>query len=203
MTSGVDPGYDIGLFKSGQDIELYTTMVLRDNGINYTRQALPVAGADTVVLPLGVDYKKGGEVIFSATTLPVGNHRFWLEDRVSGVFTDLSTKSYTVTIPPDTYGTGRFYIIASTNTPTAVQQPTREEDNMRIWVSGSSLIIRGTVSGRALCEVFDISGQKILEKHLEDGEFNTVDIPAGLIGVLVVRVTDGPDVTTRKVAVHN
>ena len=39
-------------FKSGQEIEIYTTLALRDNGVNYTRQALPVAGADTVVLPV-------------------------------------------------------------------------------------------------------------------------------------------------------
>ena len=33
MTTGVDPGYDIGLFRSGQEIEFYTSLATKDNGI--------------------------------------------------------------------------------------------------------------------------------------------------------------------------
>jgi len=200
MSAGVDPGYDIGLFRSGQALEIYTTMALHDNGVNYTRQALPIMGADTVILPIGVDFKKGGEVIFSATTLPVGNHRFWLEDRVTGIFTDLSTKSYTVTLPADTYGTGRFFIVASTNTPTSVREIQPGSD-LRIWVSDDRLIIKGDVSEGALCEIYDMNGRILHETGLNEGELNTVSLPDGIHGVMFVKVSDGTKVTARKVVI--
>lgn len=199
MTAGVDPGYDIGLFKSGQDLEIYTSLALKDNGINYTRQALPLAGADTLVVPVGIDFKDGGEVTFSAVTVPVDGRRFWLEDRISGTFTELGLKSYTVNLPADTYGTGRFFIIASTNTPTAIERPVTESEELRIWASGGQVIIKGTVGRSALCEMFDMQGRKMLEQGLSDGELNTVEMPVGLHGVIVVKVTDGTKLISRKI----
>lgn len=201
MTTGVDPGYDIGLFKSGQEMEIYTSLALKDNGINYTRQALPLSGADTLAVPVGIDYKKGGEVIFSATTVPVEGRRLWLEDRVTGTFTDLSLKSYTVTIPANTYGTGRFFIIASANTPTSVNQPWADAGELRIWASGGRLVIRGVVNTGSLCEIYDINGRKLMEQSLSDGELNTIGLPAGLHGVVVVKVTDGNKMVSRKIVV--
>ncbi|MCU0458726.1 MAG: DUF2341 domain-containing protein [Bacteroidales bacterium] len=202
MTTGVDPGYDIGLFKSGQELEIYTSLALRDNGINYTRQALPLSGADTLFIPVGIDYKKGGEVIFSATTIPVEDRRLWLEDRVTGIFTDLSLRNYTVTIPANTYGTGRFFIIASTNTPTSIDRPGADAGELRIWISGGRLVIKGLVTGGSLCELFDIQGRKLMEESLSDGELNTIELPAGLSGVVVVKVTNGNVIETRKLAIH-
>ncbi len=64
MSTGVDPGYDIGLFNSGQDLNVYTALALKDNSINYTRQALPDSKADTITVPIGIDCETGGEVIF-------------------------------------------------------------------------------------------------------------------------------------------
>jgi len=201
MTPGVDPGYDIGLYRSGQEMEVYTSLAAKDNGIDYTRQALPVTGADTLVIPVGIDFKKGGEVTFTAETVPVDGRRFWLEDRVAGVFTELGLKSYTVTLPADTYGTGRFFIIASANTPTAIADHGASQDDLRIWVSGERLVIQGRVNAGSLCEIFDTGGRKLMESLLSDGEMNFVDLPVGLRGVIVVKVTDGERVVSRKVVV--
>jgi hypothetical protein len=201
MTTGVDPGYDIGLFKSGQEMEVYTSLALKDNGINYTRQALPVSGADTLVIPVGVDFKDGGEVTFSASTVPVDGRRFWLEDRTMGIFTDISLKSYTVTLPAKSYGTGRFYLLASANTPTGTEQLTDGLAELRIWVSNGRMIIKGEVGEGAKCEIYDMNGRMLLKSLLTDGELNTVGLPYGLYGVVLIKVTDGVKITTRKVAI--
>jgi hypothetical protein len=201
MTIGLDPGYDVGLLSSGPDVELYTVLASGDNGVNFTRQALPVEGADRIFVPVGIDSESGGEVTFSATTVPLGTFRYWLEDRANGTFTDLTTKSYTVTLPPKTYGTGRFFIIASTNTPTGIIEPGDENQGMRIWTLQNKIVIKGEVSATALCELFDVRGRKLLSYDLPDGELNTIDLPSGIRGVFFVRVTDGVKVTTRKIAV--
>jgi hypothetical protein len=201
MSAGLDPGYDIGQLASGRPVEVYTVLAAKDEGVNLVRQALPVIGAEKIIVPVGTDTRNGGEVTFSAFTIPLGTKRFWLEDRTTGIYTDLTTKSYTVTLPANTYGTGRFYIIASTNTPTDIRQPEADDMTLRIWASDGKVIIRGDVTDRAFCEIYDMRGQKLLGTKLIDGELNTVMLPAGISGVYLVRVVDGINIFTRKVAV--
>jgi hypothetical protein len=201
MTAGLDPGYDVGLLSSGKPAEIYTSLLLKDNSVNFTRQALPAVVTEQVVIPVGIDCGEGGEVVFDAFSVPFGDKKFWLQDRVTGTFTELGLKSYTVTLPSDTYGTGRFYIIASANTPTAIDDPGASQDGLRIWASGGRLVIQGRVNAGSLCEIFDMSGRKMTERRLSDGEMNFVDLPVGMRGVMVVKVRDGERVVNRKVVV--
>lgn len=201
MSAGLDPGYDIGQMNSSSGISIYSILASEDIGVNFARQALPLSLAGQVKVAVGIDFPGGGEITFSAKTVPAGNIRFWLEDRVTGSFTDLTTKSYSVTLPVDTYGSGRFFILASANTPTAINKPEAPGDDLRIWVSGERVIISGAVSEGSLCEVFDISGRKLLQQYLADGVMNLIDLPGGVHGVIVARVTDGEKVVSRKVAV--
>lgn len=201
MTVGLDPGYDVGQLSTSPNVEIYTSLVIKDNGVNFARQALPVADADKIYVPVGINTEKGGEVTFSAETVPLGSFKFWLEDRLSGTFTDLNLSSYTVTIPEKTYGTGRFYIVASSNTPTGIGKPRADEDELRMWAYDKKVIISGEVSPRAICEIYDMRGWKITEKRLSDGEQNIVILPPGVNGVFIVSVTDGLKVTTRKLVI--
>ena len=156
-------------------------------------------GRETTSPPFSGSFDVGGEVTFSASVSPLEDKKFWLEDRQTGIYTDLTTKSYTVTLPANTYGTGRFFIIASTNTPTGIEKPQVDDTDIRIWTSNDKVIIKGEVSDRAICEVYNVGGKKILDVKLTGGELNTVELPSGSKGVFIVRVVDGVNVTTRKV----
>jgi len=201
MSAGSDPGYDVGLLSEGSALEIYTSLPASDNGINFVRQALPVSGSDQIKVPVGIDFEAGGEITFSAVTVPIGSNRFWLEDRQTGIFTDLTTKSYTVNLPAKTYGTGRFFIISSVNTPTGIEPPKTGDTGVRIWTSNDKVIIKGEVGEKAICEIFDVNGLLILKRQLSDNELNTIDLPHSLRGVYLVRVIEGVKVTTRKIAV--
>ena len=107
MTTGLDPGYDIGQLSTYPDVEIYTALVSKDNSVNFAQQALPVGDAAKSVVPVGVDAEKGGLVTFSASVRPIGNGTFYLEDKVTGTITDLSKDTYTVNLPASTAGTGR------------------------------------------------------------------------------------------------
>ena len=198
MSTGLDPGYDLGQLASGRPVEIYTILAAKDEGVNLARQALPVAGADTIVVSVGIDSETGGEVTFSAYTVPLGTNKFWLEDRLTGIFTDLARNAYTVTLPAKTYGTGRFYL-KSASTATSIENPDPEQ-GLRIWTSNGKVIIKGEVSEQARCEVYYVNGGKILDMRLTGGELNTIDLPGGSKGMLIVRVVDGAKATTRKVA---
>jgi len=198
MTAGLDPGFDIGQYGNYSGLGIYTTLAAKDNGVNFARQALPLADYKQNIIPVGIDCEAGGELVFSAITVPIGTYKFWLEDRLSGIYTDLTTKSYTVTLPAESWGTGRFYIIASANTPTGIENPNSDNSNLRMWMSNSKLIIKGEVGEKAQCELYDLNGKRILEHRLAGGDLNIVDIPAWLHGVFFARVTDGIKVKTQK-----
>jgi hypothetical protein len=202
MTADLDPGYDVGQLSANPDVEVYTSLVAKDNSVNFAQQALPVGGCEKNIIPVGIDSEKGGEVAFSAYTVPLGDNKFWLEDRKAGTFTDLNTHTYTVTLPSQTYGTGRFYIIASVNTPTGIGSETEADGNdLRIWTSDSKVIIKGALSDKAICEIFDTGGRKVVMTRLTDGELNTVTMPSQSKGVYLVRVIDEGKVTIGKVVI--
>ena len=201
MSTGVDPGFDVGMLSTGADLEVYTSLVQKDNNINFARQALPLIDYDRTSVPLGIDFKKGGEITLSAATVPIGNNKFWLEDRVTGIFTDLTTKSYTVTLPVNTFGTGRFFIIASTNTPTTINLPENDDSDIRIWNTGNKVIIKGNLDVGANCEIYELTGRKVMEHRLTDNQMNIIDLPSGIKGILFIRVTDGGNVTVRKLTI--
>ncbi len=199
MTTGLDPIYDVGLMSSGREIELYTALV-KDNGVNFTRQALSPDGIVKEVIPVGLDYGSGGKVTFSADIESLRSYRYWLEDRVTGVMTDLGSDSYSVEVPAKTYGTGRFFIHVAAGRsvrPRAVQEHLFD---MRIWATGDrKVVIQGTVSEGSVCEVYSIQGQKLLEVKLEEGDYNMISIPGSRSGVFLVKVTDGVKTVTQRV----
>ncbi|MHC1733055.1 MAG: DUF2341 domain-containing protein [Bacteroidales bacterium] len=201
MTPGLDKGYDVGLLYADTDLEIYTSLLSTDNSVNFTRQAIPLIDFEKSIIPVGIDTEKGGQVTFSANTVPIEDYRFWLEDRKTGIFTDLTNDSYTVTIPPMTYGTGRFFIVASATIPTAVESPRVDDTGLRIWTTVDKIIIKGEVSDRAICDVFNLQGQKILEVHLKDSDINTISLDPVPGGVYLIRVSDRAKVTTQKTAV--
>lgn len=200
MSIGLDPGYDIGLLSTGSDIEIYTTLI-RDNGVRFACQAIPVNGCDTLVVPVGVDSKPGGEVTFSAITEELPGYKFILEDRTTGIFTDLSTSTYKATISANNSGTGRFFLHTKNGTTDINTPDDPDMSTLRIWYYNSEIIIKGAVSDKAVIDVFDIRGGKILSQRLTEGGYNTCNISGVTGGAYIVRVTDGTGIVTRKVMI--
>jgi hypothetical protein len=202
MTTGLDPMYDVGMMSSGKEIELYTTLV-KDNGVNFARQALSPNGIVKEVIPVGLDYSKGGKVTFSADIEALRSYRYWLEDRVTGSMTDLGSGSYSVTLPSGTYGTGRFYLYVTAGR--AVRPRPGVQDNLldvRIWATGErQVVIQGMVSEGSHCEVFGTQGHKLLEVKLQGGDYNMVSMPGSRKGVYLVKVIDQTRTFTQRVVI--
>jgi len=147
------------------------------------------------VIPVGISTPKGGDVTFSATVVPLKGFKFMLEDRELGIFTDLSTDTYTVTIPAGTYGTGRFFI-----TTEKEDDPIEyEELNVRIWSNRHKVFIQGRVSNQAIATVLNLSSQKVLEVNLNNKRLNKFNVPRSLRGIHLVTVIDGNKMKTQKV----
>lgn len=199
MTTGLDPLFDVGQMGSGGAVNIYTHLV-DNNGVNFSRQALPESGAVKNIIPVGVDFAKGGSVTFSAEVEPLRNYKYWLEDRVTGAFTDLRMNSYTVDLPANTYGTGRFFVHVTTGRPDRPGKQHQAIGQIKIWSAQNREIhIQGSVGEKAVCEVYDIHGHKIYETLLTDAEYNVITVPYRKKGVYVVNVRDGSVLVTQKV----
>ncbi len=199
MSAGLDEGYDVGLISSGADIEVYSRIPESVDGVNMARQALPEKGAARVVIPLGIDFAQGGNVTFSADAEPLKNLRFWLEDRSTGTFTDLGSGTYSVALPSNTSGTGRFFMHVLANRSNRPRTPNENSSGLKIWSTQDNLLnIQGIVSDKAVCRVYDNLGREIFLYNLKGGDYNTFRIPSGGKGVYLVQVTDGNKVSTQR-----
>ncbi len=198
MTAGLDPGYDIGYMPYSQPVEIYTTLV-NDNGVNFTRQALPTLNYDQNIVSVGVKSASGGEVTFSADIVPVDGYKFYLEDRTAGIFTDLTTGNYTVTLPANTTGTGRFFLYTSSGDPSSTEPSVPDLDDIRIWSDDSRILIKGSFESRAKCSVYDLSGRKIAETTLDSSDINVISINNKSKGIYIVVVTDGKNSYSKKI----
>jgi len=198
MTAGLDPAYDVGFLSSGTDMEIYTRLV-EDNEITFTRQALPFGDYQTNVIPVGIDSENGGEVTFSADIVQIEGRNFMLEDIQTGIFSYLLWETYTVTLPPQTYGTGRFYIHSVISTGIDEPKPGDQYDlNIRVWTADNFLNIEGELSDQAVGYIYDLMGRLILETRLSNNELNTITVPAYLNGMYLLLVRDGEKSATRK-----
>lgn len=195
MTAGLDPGYDIGLMSDGHDPGIFTTLV-KDNGNWFARQALPFETGDpeglsfesgsrqahlknggtpdNPVIPVGINSHNGGVVTFLAEIRLPATGTFFLEDRKAGVFTDLKIGDYRVDLPPQTQGTGRFFLHYSANGQSPGEIPTLTlfsyelpalpwptAPPLRIVARGNELLILGELDSPARYEIIDLSGRII------------------------------------------
>jgi hypothetical protein len=200
MTTGLDPGYDIGLLSANPAFQLYTCFI-NNNGIKYMQQALPIDGCDTLVIPIGFDCAAGGEIKFSAVTEPLENYFFVLEDRKEGAFTNMSSENYTVTLPIGTNDTGRFYLHTMLSNPTGVSPtPDGEDKNgLEIWASGNRCFVKGLVGSHAVASFYNLQGRLVFETKLKEGYFSSYFLPDLKMGVYVIKVKDGHKITSKKI----
>lgn len=185
MKTGLDMGYDAGIFKTGFD--LYTQL-LDDNGVDFGVQWLPNIALDKVEIALGLDSKNAGLVTFSAETmnLPASSHVV-LEDRLTHTFTTLSAgEVYSVQVENNSKVKGRFYLHASTATTNISEQG--EKGGFSAYTANENIYIKGQVSGKAVATLYDILGRKIHVSQLEPASLNAISTAGIKTGVYVLSI---------------
>ena len=181
-TKGLDQGYDAGMLKANKDFALYSKLLI-DNGADFMLQCLPDQDFDQYVIPIGIDFKVGGDITFTAEAinLPSGCQAF-LEDRLTKRFTrlDLKDAKYTTTVSANTKGTGRFFL--HTSDVISGDQPI-EKEPFKISKIGKTLYINGEVSDKANFYVYSINGKQLANfKAVSQvqNEFDASGLPAGV-----------------------
>jgi len=200
MTLGLDPTYDAGLLKGNTDLMVYSKLV-EDNGVPFAIQALPNNGEENLVISLGLDFKTGGDVIFSSESfnLPL-KYLVLLEDRESGIITDLSQNDYSVQIAKNSSISDRFRIHTAYIT-TGSNSETLSEKLIAYATHNKQVIIKGNVSNNAFAMLYDLQGRILLSKKLRLGNNNVLNVPDINSGIYLLIIRDNYKIQSFKIPV--
>jgi hypothetical protein len=189
MTKGLDPTYDAGLFKGTADLCIYSRLV-EDNGIPFAIQALPADEYSSLIIPIGLECKAGGEVVFSSEIFNLPSDcKVILEDKQNKIFTDLSQKNYVTTIASNINIDDRFYLHTS-------NQTTNRTNDLMIGkmsayaIRNVELIINAKVTDQAIASLYDVLGRLVLTRKLEADSRNSIKLSGIRTGIYMLYVRD-------------
>lgn len=197
MTRGLDVTYDAGLFEAKPDFSL-STRLIEDNGVRFAIQCLPDYEYDDMVIPVIMDAPDGTKITFrtEVNDLP-SNYRVILEDRQTGVFTDLENfeKSYSATLDNNTEMVQRFYLHTQYNLPTDPELT----DQFQIIPQKhlERILIRG-VEYDCLLSIYDLSGRLIKRFELEASIEYSIPFAGVKSGIYIVQISTNELTTSKK-----
>jgi hypothetical protein len=201
MTKGLDPTYDAGLLKGSSDLLVYSRLV-EDNGIPFAIQALPDNDYNSMIIPIGLDFKTGGEVVFSSELINFpSDYKVIFEDKLTKTFTDLSTTSYKTTLAANSVITDRFRL-KTTSTTTGLNKET-EAGKLTAYANRNiDIQVKGKVSKNAVATLYDIHGRIVLAKNMEDGSMNIIPLPYIKTGIYMLSVNDNGKLNGFKILIR-
>jgi hypothetical protein len=205
-TTGLDVGYDAGAYQDGTpSFSINTHLVSDSQGIDFTRQSLPISSLDSeVAIPLSVYAGINEEVTFSADTnhLPEGVS-VYLEDAFNNTFTNLTEAPLELKITEALSGIGRFYLRTSSGVLST-------ENNLvgsliQVYkTSNGTVKITGLTSGSvATFSLFTILGKEVLATKFIAQNVQEILVPTSLsTGVYIVGVVSDLGTFHKKIVIE-
>ncbi len=204
MTKGLDPTYDAGLLKGSSDLVVYSNLVEGDT-IPFTIQALPENDLTSMIIPVGIDFKTGGDVVFSADLLNLpANSKVVLEDKVAKTFTDLSKDTYKVAIAANSIIGDRFQLHT---TDLSSKLGNNEIETLAgklnaYAIKNIEIRVVGEVSNEAVATLYDVQGKVILIENLQEGSLNVIPTTTVKMGIYMLSVKDKGNIQTFKLMIR-
>ncbi|MEI6143684.1 MAG: T9SS type A sorting domain-containing protein [Mariniphaga sp.] len=200
-TKGLDKGYDAGILKADPSFALYTKLV-EPFDAEFQLQCLPTNQYDKLIIPIGIDSKAAGEIVFTVETVQLDPTCIViLEDKLTNTFTDLSKESYKAAVLADTKGADRFYLHTS-DIISGLEDPVLP-DKLTAYAKGNKEIrVLGEVGDGAVATLVNGLGQVVLTKKLGAGSLNIIGLPNLTSGLYMLNINDKGASQTIKVMVR-
>jgi hypothetical protein len=201
MTKGLDVTYDGGLLRGTSGLNLYSRLV-DDNGVDFAIQCLPETYS-SLVIPIGLESKTGGEISFSAETVELPTAcSVILEDKLAKTFTSLANgATYKTTVSAGTTAVGRFYIHTS-NSTTGISVQTGSVFNLKAYPADGQIWIIGEVANGAKASLFDVNGRNLGTFNLQEGSRNSISSAGLAPGVYLLNVTEASKRFNTKIVIY-
>ncbi|SHJ15250.1 Por secretion system C-terminal sorting domain-containing protein [Tangfeifania diversioriginum] len=189
MTTGLDPTYDAALFSGTTDLTVYTLMA-GENDVPFAIQALPIVEYSETIIPIGLEFEIGGEVVFSAdlTNMP-NSAEVILEDTQNEMLTDLTEGNYTVEIEADFSSEDRF-VLHVKYVATDAELIYTENDLKVFFNRNEQIVVDGNVSGKTIAKLYDLKGRLIKNENLIQGNYNKIQLSAFDPGIYLLHIQD-------------
>lgn len=192
MSKGLDVTYDAGLLRGKSGLNFYSKLI-EDNGVDFAIQCLP-EDYTGLLIPIGIELDKGGEVTFSAEMNDLPANLNWvLEDRKNGEIIDLNNgASYTSYV--NQIDTGRFFL----KTILAILNVNKLEDtNITVFSDNKLIYIKGLLKqGKA--DLFDINGRCLGSYSISRNE-EIIDAKSFASGIYMLKVKTENQIRSYKI----
>ena len=204
-TTGLDVGYDAGAYQDGTPTFSINTHLLSDSqGIDFTRQSLPISSLDSEVsIPLSMNASINEEVTFSVDTnnLPDGVS-VYLEDALNNTFTNLTDAPLKIKITTALSGIGRFYLRTSSGVLSTETNFVGSLIDLYKTSNGTVKITGLTSGSAATFSMFNIFGKEVLATKFIAQNVKEILVPASLSkGVYIVSVVSDLGTFHKKIVI--
>ena len=209
LTLGLDPGYDAGAYD--QDTALSSRLLEDDQGTNFAINAMGIASAFNVAVPLVINQEIGDSFRISITnnTLP-DNVNVYLEDSLYGTFTQLQGQDFELTAAQLIRGVGRFHIHFTTEIlGSEILNTSNVFDTGTVSVFKASnqdfITIAGTASTAptTTASLYNMLGKSVRTKTLHNqAQTQSISTQGLAKGVYVVQLKAGNALFSKKVLVQ-
>lgn len=191
-TSGLDPGFDIGLFDGvSSSFSIFTHLVEDNQGISFEKQAVSNSDFETIIIPLGIKAAAGKEIIFSAEALnlPI-DIKVFLEDKENTSFTrlDEANATYKVTLTAAANGVGRFYLHTSSKSILGLESTNALNKISMYKVNAATLRIVGLQQGKASVKLYNILGKQMMHSSFTSFGSKDIALPKLVKGIYIIQL---------------
>ena len=189
-SSGLDIGYDAGLFTNGDDaFKLSTHLVTDSEGVDFALQALNINEFETSIIPVALTGVAGSEIVFSVEALNLpADIKVFLEDKTTTTFTrlDEANSEYIVALTEVANGIGRFYLHT---TSSVLNTNDINLNNISIYKTDSSTIrIVGLPDGKSTFKLFNILGVPVIKTTFIANGVSEIKLPLLPAAVYIVQL---------------
>jgi hypothetical protein len=205
-TAGLDVGYDAGAYQDGTpSFSINTHLVSDSQGIDFTRQSLPISSLDSeVAIPLSINAGINEEVTFRVDTnnLPDGVS-VYLEDTLNNTFANLTNAPLDIKITAALSGIGRFYLRTSSGVLSTETTLVGALINVYKTSNGTVKVTGLTAGNAATFRMFTILGKEVLATKFMAQNVQEILLPASLsTGVYIVNVVSDLGTFHKKIVIE-
>ncbi|MCL7754672.1 T9SS type A sorting domain-containing protein [Polaribacter sp. Z022] len=201
-TTGLDEGYDAGLFNANSSsFDIYTHLVAPIDDTKYALQALPNSNFESMVVPVGVIAKVDSEITFKGEfkNIPKGV-KIYLEDKKENVFKriDETDASYKITLEEDINGVGRFFIHTSSKTLTVQNIETKPQ--FSLYQSNKGVVrILGVDSDDTVFKLISVLGKEMYATKLANKQSQEIVLPKLNAGIYIAQIKSKSEKISKKI----
>ena len=201
MTTGLDPSYDVGMFKQAGKFAIYTRLAEEDNDIDFEIQCLPEEIYEEIIVPVGVDMIESGTVKLSIGGIILNGKKFIsLEDRDLGNIVNLESEEdfYEADIPSGD-NTGRFFLHIEDSKNDVSDKKIKEKTKYKAYWNGSEIVLESSIPSSARVTIIDLNGMIHYEYYIHEALLSYHSFSSHRKGIYFLRILEENEVTTLKV----